>query len=212
VRAAVILVGLAIALLLPELPIKGFLAPTVTMTGHLEREAFFWIVTALVVAYVLLVERRPLASIGLRRPSWKSLVFGVVAGFALVAGFVAIFTVVMPALNIPPNTKAMAGLMQTPLWFRVLLVVRAAVFEEICYRGYAIERVQELSGSRVLAFLVSAAAFTLAHAGYWGWGALLVPAFGGIVLGALYLWRRDLCCNMVAHFLADGAGFLFGGA
>jgi hypothetical protein len=24
----------------------------------------------------------------------------------------------------------------------------------------------------------------------------------------LYVWRRDTPCNMIAHFLADGAGFL----
>lgn len=210
-RAVIIVIGLLIALLLPELPIKGFIAPSTTMTGHMEREAFFWIVTAVVLAYVLLVERMPLRSIGLRRPGWKSVVFGVVAGVVLVAGFVAIFSFVMPALHISQNAGAMAGLMHTPLWFRVMLVLRAAVFEEVCYRGYTIERVQELTGSRMLAFVVSVAGFTLAHAGYWGWGALLIPAFGGVVLGALYLWRRDLGCNMIAHFIADGAGFLFGG-
>lgn len=210
-RAIVVIVGLLIALALPELPIKDFVAPATTMTGHLEREAFFWIVTAILIVYVLAIERRPLASIGLIRPGWKSVLFGVLAGVVLVAGFVAIFSVVMPALHMPPNTSAMAGLMHTPLWFRVLLVLRAAVFEEVCYRGYTIERVQELSGSRVLAFVVSVVAFTLAHAGYWGWSALLVPAFGGIVLAALYMWRRDLVCNMTAHFIADGAGFLFGG-
>lgn len=209
-RPLIILVGLLIALALPELPITAYVAPSTTLAGHLEREAFFWMVTAVLVAYVLVVERRRLVSIGLRRPDWKSVVLGILAGVVLVAGFVAIFTFVMPMLHIPSNGSAMAGLLHTPLWFRVLLVLRAAAFEEICYRGYTIERVQELSGSRGLAFAVSAAAFTLAHAGYWGWSALLVPAFGGVVLAGLYLWRRDLVCNMVAHFVADGAGFLFG--
>jgi len=26
----------------------------------------------------------------------------------------------------------------------------------------------------------------------------------------LYLWRRDLASNMVAHFVTDGIGFLLG--
>jgi uncharacterized protein len=212
VRALVIIViGLLIAVGLPEIPINGLVASRTTMTGHLEREAFFWIVTAVLVGYILLVERRSLASIGLKRPTWKSLVIGVAAGVLLVAGFMVIFTIVMPALHLKMNTSAMAGLMHTPLWFRILLVLRAAVFEEIAYRGYSIERTQELTGSRVFAFLFSVAAFTYAHAGYWGWASLLIPAFGGIVLAALYLWRRDLSCNMIAHFIADGAGFLFAG-
>ena len=210
-RVVLTLVGLLIALALPELPVKDYIAPSTTMTGRLEREAFFWIVTAILLAYVPVAERRPLSSIGFRRPDWKSLLFGVLAGALMVAGFVVIFTFVMPALRIAPNAGAMAGLMNTPLWFRILVVLRAAVFEEVCYRGYTIERVQELSGSRVIAFAVSLAAFTLAHVGYWGWGMLLIPAFGGIVFAGLYLWRRDLSCNMIAHFIADGAGFLFGG-
>ena len=211
VRALIIVIGLLVAVGLPEIPINGFVAARTTMAGHIEREAFFWIVTAILVAYILLVERRRLTSIGLKRPTWKSVVFGIAAGVLLVVGFMAIFTIVMPALHLKMNTGAMAGLIHTPLWFRLILVLRAAVFEEIAYRGYSIERTQELSGSRVFAFLFSVAAFTYAHAGYWGWASLLIPAFGGIVLAALYLWRRDLSCNMIAHFIADGAGFLFGG-
>jgi len=186
-------------------------AARTTMTGHLEREAFFCIVTAILIAYILLVEKRPLSSIGLKRPAWKSLAFGIAAGVLLVAGFMVIFTVVMPALHLKMNQSAMAGLLHTPLWFRFILVLRAAVFEEIAYRGYSVERTQELTGSRTFAFLFSVAAFTYAHAGYWGWASLLIPAFGGIVFAALYLWRRDLSCNMIAHFIADGAGFLFSG-
>jgi membrane protease YdiL (CAAX protease family) len=91
-------------------------------------------------------------------------------------------------------------------------VLRAAVFEEICYRGYPIERLSELIGSKWLAGILAVLVFTLAHAGYWGWDQLIIPAFGGIVLTVLYLWRRDLGSNMIAHFVADGAGFLFGGA
>jgi len=210
-RSIVILIGLTLALGLPELPVRAWLAPQTTMTGHVEREAFFWAVTALIFLYVLVVERRGLSSIGLRVPTWKSVASGVVAGVVLVAGFVAIFMFVMPALHLKPNAGAMAGLMHTPLWFRFMLVLRAAVFEEIAYRGYAIERVQELTGSRAIAFVLSATAFTYAHVGYWGFGQLLIPAFGGVVLAGLYLWRRDLSANMIAHFVADGAGFLLGG-
>ena len=210
-RTVIIVIGLLIALGLPELPVKPFLASQATLLGHVEREVFFWLVVAVLLAYVFLVERRPLASIGLRRPTWKSFAFGIPAGIVMVAGIVMIFAVVMPALHLKVNQGAMASLLHTPLWFRVLLVLRAAVFEEICYRGYAIERVQELSGSKIVAFLVSVVVFTYAHLGYWGWAQLIVPAFGGIVLGALYLWRRDLASNMIAHFIADGAGFLFGG-
>jgi membrane protease YdiL (CAAX protease family) len=37
---------------------------------------------------------------------------------------------------------------------------------------------------------------------------MVVVGFGAVILGLLYLWRRDLICNMIAHFLVDLAGFL----
>lgn len=37
--------------------------------------------------------------------------------------------------------------MNTPYWYGILLVLRAAVTEEILFRGYLIEKVRQLSGS-----------------------------------------------------------------
>ena len=58
--------------------------------------------------------------------------------------------------------------MNTTYWYGILLVLRAAVTEEILFRGYLIEKVRQVSGSRVLAVIVSVAAFTYAHLGGWG--------------------------------------------
>ena len=88
-------------------------------------------------------------------------------------------------------------------------MARAVVYEEIFYRGFAIERLTELTRLRWLAELISFTAFTFAHLSYWGWAHLMVAAFGGAVLTALYLLRRDLSANILAHFLTDGVGFLF---
>jgi membrane protease YdiL (CAAX protease family) len=35
-----------------------------------------------------------------------------------------------------------------------------------------------------------------------------VAGFGGVMLTVLYLWRRNLYSNIIAHWIADGAGFL----
>jgi len=99
-------------------------------------------------------------------------------------------------------------ILSQPYWFRVLLVVRAAAVEEVLFRGYMIEKVRQLTGSAVLAIAVSVITFTWAH--YGGWGPVqLIPVFGaGVIFAVLYVWRRDLPSNMLAHFLTDGAGFL----
>jgi membrane protease YdiL (CAAX protease family) len=90
------------------------------------------------------------------------------------------------------------------------LVTRAAIAEELLFRGYPISRLEELSGSRVLAAVVSWAGFTYAHLSYWGAAQLIVAGWGGLILTLLFLWRRNLWTNILAHWLTDAAGFLLG--
>jgi membrane protease YdiL (CAAX protease family) len=42
-------------------------------------------------------------------------------------------------------------MLDTPYWYRVAVVTRAAFVEELLVRGYGIERLQELTGSKVIA-------------------------------------------------------------
>ena len=102
----------------------------------------------------------------------------------------------------------MSSVLHTPFRYRFLLVTRAAVAEETLFRGYSIERIEEWSSSRVLPGVLTWAAFTYAHLGTWGWAQLIVAGFGGLLLTLLFLWRRNLWSNILAHWLADGAGFL----
>jgi len=83
-------------------------------------------------------------------------------------------------------------------------VVRAGVSEEVLFRGYPIERLLSLTGSRGVAALLPLALFALAHVGSWGWAHLIVAAFGGAMLTWLYFWKRNLWVNIVAHIVVDG--------
>jgi len=204
------IVTTVLVLIIFQLPLAGWVMPGECFAAQVGRESVFWALTLILVAYILLVERRRLSSIGLKRPTWKAVAFGLGGASVMIAGFVFIYLVIFPALGFPMNEAQMSALKLTPLWFRVLLVVRAAVFEEIYYRGFAIERLTELTSFRWLASLISAAAFTFAHLTYWGWAHLIVAGFGGAVLTGLYLLRRDLSANMIAHLVTDGAGFLLG--
>jgi membrane protease YdiL (CAAX protease family) len=117
---------------------------------------------------------------------------------------------IVPAFHLD-TTAAMATrhlILAKPWWFRFLMVLRAAIVEEILFRGYLIEKVQQLTASPPLAIALSIATFTLAHLS--GWGMVqLIPVFAdGLILALLYVWRRDLPCNMIAHFITDGVGFL----
>lgn len=173
-----------------------------------SREILWWVLTFGLYAYVLLVERRGPSSIGFRRPRVLDVVLAVITGVLMVAGIIAIYGVVFPLLHLQMNMKEMAVLMHTPVWYRVLLVTRAAVAEETLFRGYPIERFKEWTGSRFIAGAATWAAFTYAHLTSWGAAQLIVAGYGGLLLTILYLWRRNLWANMLAHWIADGAGFL----
>lgn len=175
------------------------------------REVLWWVLVIAIYIYILAVERRPLSSIGFRRLRWLDVPLAVLTGFLMVAGVVFIYSVVFPRFHLQMNAAEMSSLQHTPFWYRFLLVTRAAVAEETLFRAYPIERITEWSGSRLLAGVLTWAAFTYAHLGTWGWAQLIVAGFGGLLLTVLYIWRRNLWGNMLAHWLADGVGFLMPG-
>ena len=200
--------GLLFIAAVTVLPVLSFVRSHLGLGGLWGVEAPWWAFVVLVLLYVALVERRPLSSIGFRRPGVMDLVLGAVTGVLLIGGMIAIYTFVFPALHLQVNTTQLGKIMSTPFWYRVFLVTRAAVAEEILFRGYPIERVRELTGSKLAAALVSIAAFTYAHLSGWGPAQLIVVAYGAVLLAVLFLWRRNLWANMLAHWIADGVGFL----
>ena len=203
-----LIVGLLLNLFLAEAPLGTWADRIFGKTHLIQHEVFWWWAVLVMLGYVVFVEHRRMSSIGFRRPRVLDLVLAVVVGVLMVVGIVIIYRVVFPALHLRMNTAVMGGLMATPFWYRFLLVTRAAVAEELLFRGYPIERLLELTGSRVVAGILSWAAFTYAHLAGWGWAQLIVAGYGGVLLTVLYLWRRNLWANMLAHWIADGAGFL----
>jgi membrane protease YdiL (CAAX protease family) len=170
-----------------------------------SRDLFWWPLFIGMPLYVRFVEGRPLSSIGFRRPDWLTLVLGI--GVVLFVHYgvnwIASFLVDYFHMSTAAGNNASLAISNTPLWYRVLLVTRGGVGEEIVFRGYMIERVEELTGSRVLAGAVSVVVFTLAHLAYWGLAPLVFVSIAGLVLTLLYQWRRDLWANIFVHWVTD---------
>jgi CAAX protease family protein len=204
------LIGLVFAVVLPLIPLGRMIAPGQSIGALLIREAVWWVYTAIVLVWLLRVERRTLASIGFRRMTWRTLVFGLLTGVATTAVMAAHFAVIVPVFHLDASHSGAVRqqILTTPYWYRFLMVLRASVVEEILFRAYLMEKVRQLTGSWILAFLLSIATFTFAHLS--GWGSVqLIPVFGAaIVFAAMYIWRRDTPANMIGHFLTDGLGFL----
>lgn len=199
--------GLILAFGLPELGLSQLLFADTPVGARIGRELTWIAFAAIILIWVTRVERLPLSSIGLRRPRWRTLGWGVAAAVAMLATVMLTFAVIAPALGLKQNMAATASVVQVPAWLLLLSPIVAGITEEILYRGYAIERLTFLTGQRWLAGLIAGAAFLLAH---WSWGGaqMIVVAFATVILVGLYQWRRDLACCMLAHVLTDLIGFV----
>lgn len=200
-------VGLLLALGLFSLPFGSWMHYSASLPGRVGYELAVWTWVAAMLLYVRLVERRPLSSIGFRALGVKDGTISMVAGILILASLALIYYVVFPALHWSESGQV-ASVLALPYWLNVLIVVRAAVSEEILFRGYPIERLQELTGSRLIAGVVPCAVFTFDHVGFWGWHHIFIAGTAGAALTLLYLWRRNIWVNMLAHFIVDAAAFL----
>jgi len=162
------------------------------------REICFYIFAVSMLLFVRFVEKRPLTSIGIgTSKALKTLGWGFVTGLlCLVAGGIVGF---LTHFNGGETGKILSRL---PLWLLFVIVIRAGIVEELCYRGYPIERLQEAGLSKFWAAFIPLMIFAVAH---WtgGWANIAIAFVLGGILAAFYLWRRDLIANIFAHALVD---------
>ena len=210
-RWTVTIGGLLLALGVVSLPFSDWIHEFADVRHLVGNEAIWWLYVAIMLLYVRAVERRPLSSIGFRAPGIKNIGIGIAAGILLVAVLGAMYFAVLPALHLNDSVGTTANgraLMATPFWWRFISTIRAAVSEELLFRGYAMQRIQELTGSRTIAILLSCAVFTIDHVSSWGWSHEITVGIASLALSLLYLWRRNLWVNIIAHFIVDAVTVL----
>lgn len=166
--------------------------------------AVMWLITAGVAHWVVRVEKRSLASVGLKglSPAWalQSLAIGVL----LVLSVPLLSMLANSAIPASRAGSVEAVASRNPWWLLLLSVLTAGVTEEFLYRGYALERLLERTGSKWVSSLISLAFFALAHAGGWNLAhivGVVIPL--GAALTSLYWWRRNLVFVMIAHVVID---------
>ncbi len=187
----------------------GTLTQAIFGTSQLESRAMLglalhWITFAVMILVVLRLERLPLASIGVRPFRWWTLPLGVLAAVVITM----VSSLLVKTLGLQADTSYVGALQTLPLVLRILLAVTAGVFEETLYRGYAFERLTTATGSRWFAAICTVAVFTVTHAPAVGWSHLLPVGIVATLVTLLYLWRRDLVLNMVAHATIDAFGLV----
>jgi uncharacterized protein len=197
-------VGLAIALF--ALPV--FMATYRAITGEnhsnrqvLGREFAVFLLVGLLLWIVRRWEHLPLTSIGLRVNTLRtSLLRGLWLGVILLAVTVGMY-LLLRGLGIRLGEER-GGVFHPSLWVVTVSMLRAGVAEEIFYRGFAIERLQSLTGSKLLAGLVPLIIFAVSHYRQGVGGIVATFVLGGI-LTVIYMKFRDLLANITAHFLGD---------
>lgn len=182
-------------------PLLGLVWSGSGLAPVVVRECGMWLIAAALLLIVTRFEGLPLRSIGLGTRPWiQSILWGCV--LVLLCLPVA---VVLMHLTGNGSNEAGNALDKLPVWLLTLVVIRAGVVEELCYRGFAIERLCALGLPRWLAAAIPWVIFGLGHYRA-GWGNVVMALGLGLVLTVVYLWRRDLVANMIGHFLVDFLG------
>ena len=166
-----------------------------------------WGLTFAVLAIVTFWERRPPASIGLGPLKWPAIRSGIL--FSVLLVFLAGLTARLVQLSdLPTQTGDQHSLIVAmPIWLQLFVALSAGFTEETLFRGYAIERMSELTGSRWLGALIPVFVFGAVHAPFWGIGHAVVAGASGLWLTLIYLKTRNLWTAVVAHALLDGIAF-----
>ncbi|WP_296814789.1 CPBP family intramembrane glutamic endopeptidase [Brevundimonas sp.] len=205
------LLGLAAAFGLPAMLL--FLRPSELFPELPQAEQVMigeggWWATALAVLLIMFVaERRGLGSIDLRWPGMRSVFWGLLGSVVLIALFAAT-QLLLQLLGLGVSEAATLDFGQIPPWLILAMALRAGVVEEILFRGYAVTRLESLTGRTWVAALLSLAAFVVLHATSWSAGHLIFVAVAGGALTLLYVWKRNLSANIIAHTLVDVVGLM----
>lgn len=164
------------------------------LTGPTSSIAWNTLAVAALLTYVLVVERRPLSSLGLVRPhpqhlEWAMYLFGIAMTWQW-----AVLT-----FWAPPTDDGTATIAAQPVVAVLGLIVSAAVCEEILCRGYPIERLSELTGRRWIAFALTVPLFVAPHVVFFGLPWLWTAGAGTVAIYVLYAISRNLPACMLLH-------------
>lgn len=163
------------------------------LSGPIASVPWHWFAALVVLLWVRFAEGRPLSSllfVRMTRDDWTWLAWG--CGAALIVGVPLAFAGVTTGQGV----DLIIGLGVPGV---LLMIVTAAVTEEIIYRGYLAERLGALARSRWVGAIVSFVLFVIPHVTVFGWSWFLGPAAGAFAIAATALFRRNLWAAIIIH-------------
>ncbi len=168
----------------------------------------FCLVAALAVIAFRFEGLRP-AQLGLKPVRWTVVPVGIGLGLlTMVASYAVVLVLYKAGLSMRRGDHGVRLLLALPLGLRVLDVLTAGIAEEVLYRAYPIARLGAVLGNERLAALVALLVFSAGHVLFWGWIQFFGAFTAGGVLTIIYLWRRNLVLNIIAHSTVDAIPLL----
>ncbi|MVO98315.1 CPBP family intramembrane glutamic endopeptidase [Paenibacillus lutrae] len=139
---------------------------------------------------------------------------GIEAGMGLLTGaiFITVSTLIIVAAGGYSFQWASTADAGSVLISSVTPALNAAIIEELIFRGLMFQAISKLAGNGA-ALAMTSLFFGVAHLGNTGatlWSAFAISVEAGMLLGAAFLWRRNLWFAMGLHFAWNALEGLLG--
>jgi uncharacterized protein len=161
--------------------------------------AVMWFLAAVVILLILWVEKRPLSSIGWKRPTPRLILTALGLGLLLSLAVPAL-TILTTKIIPMDESGTIESAAQIPWLLMLMSVLTAGITEELLFRGYALERLLERTGSKWISSVISLLCFTSIHLIGWNMAHIIgvVIPMGATLIG-LYWWKRNLIMVIIVH-------------
>lgn len=202
VNWATSILGIIVAVILPVLGSFFFLSEEKSTPLILIGEIGFWLTCVIIGYLVLKREKKNWSFFGLSKFKGSSILMGLLV---VIIGFVvsAVSYNIQIALGLSSNSEAATLIFSMPIWLKFLIVLRAGITEEFIYRGYLMGKLEEMSLHKFWVLMLPVILFTVVHLPGWGLGHLIIVLPLSLTFGLVFLWKRNLYINIIAHFLID---------
>ena len=179
---------------------KNYFGSPLNNVQAIARESLIFFMIGVLFWIIIKKEKLTLASIGLYRGGWKKSLLYALLTIVLCAAGLALSILIAQQLGCPfGQSTAFDKLSPFTITY---IVLRAGIGEEVFFRGYIIERLESWTGKKYLSAALSVIPFALFHYSQ-GYTGIVIAFVLGSILTGMYLWRRDLKSNMIAHFTVD---------
>jgi tetratricopeptide (TPR) repeat protein len=210
--------GLAVGFFVLLRPLGTLLNSVLESTGmsqygcwSLINVAYQLLATAVILGIVVGIERKPLSSVGLRRPTLSDVGLGLALFIAVeIAGgvFRLLLLYFFPNSMVNVANCQLNSFTRVPAGLGIIVAAAAGISEEIAARGFAIDRLRIVTGRLGLAAAIALALDLAEHIPYWGWRYAIEIAPMQLLFVLMYLWRKDIMACIIGHFLTDALPFM----